>query len=38
MLNDISQLSDISGLSVATPKHYDKYKSQKYTTISIKKS
>jgi hypothetical protein len=38
MLNDISQLSDISGLSVSTPKHYEKYKNQKFTTISVKKS
>jgi hypothetical protein len=38
MLNDISSLSDISGLSSSTPKHYDKYKNQKFTTISIKRS
>lgn len=38
MLNEMSQLSDISTLSIATPKNYDKYKNQKITTISTKKT
>lgn len=38
MLNDMSQLSEISTLSMTTPKHGEKYKNQKFTTISTKKS
>lgn len=37
MLNEMSQLSDISTLSITTPKHNEKYKNQKIT-ISTKKS
>jgi hypothetical protein len=38
MLNDISQLSDISTLSVTTPKNPEKYKSLKLGASSTKKS